>query len=182
MNISVDILLECYVDTNMVITMLVIGGVPCKGVNHCKGCNKVAMSMNGNKLKDSFAMGIIDKDKRQHSYTNEFDVIGKNEHLELLKHKNRHHFLIRVEPAMDGFILDVTRQAGIDITVYGLPAELYEFTRITKDIAAKDLKSLKSLFKDIKDQKEIVLFHDVLIYLYCHKYDYDTEHLKSLFA
>lgn len=180
MKIAVDILPECYVDTNMVNTMLYIGGVVCKA-NHCKGCNKVAKDMDGDKLRDCFALGVIDNDKMQHSYTKDFSAIGSSEHLELLKHKGRHHFLIRVSPAMDGFVLDVARELGINMAEYGLPSELKEFTKLTKSDTVKDDKNLKRLFNSVKDQKEISLMRNILTYLYNNKYTYDVDYLKSLF-
>lgn len=181
MNIAVDILPECYVDTNMVNTMLGIGGIECKA-NHCKGCNKVAKDMDGNKLRDCFALGVIDNDKMQHSYTKDFVTIGESEHIELLKHNGRHHFLIRVNPAMDGFVLEVSRAQGVDMAEYGLPTELKGFTKLTKSDTAKDDKNLKRLFKSIKDQKEIALMRNILTYLYKNKYTYDIDYLKSLFS
>ena len=46
---------ECYVDTNLVESLL-----DTDGVNHQKGCNTVVNTMKGKVLKDSFAVGVID--------------------------------------------------------------------------------------------------------------------------
>lgn len=64
MNISRDILPECFVDTNIVNTFLKMEGLY-TDANHCHGCNKVGNMMQQN-LKDEFALGIIDNDKKQH--------------------------------------------------------------------------------------------------------------------
>ena len=50
---------ECYVDTNLVESLL-----ETDGVNHQKGCNTVVNTMKGKVLNDGFSVGIIDSDKR----------------------------------------------------------------------------------------------------------------------
>ena len=82
---------ECYIDTNLTEFLL-----DSHGVNHQKGCNAVAKKMMESNLKDQFSIGIIDNDKRQHSYVNEFTEIAQTLHVTLLKHKERPHYFIRV--------------------------------------------------------------------------------------
>lgn len=72
----------------------------------------------------------------------------------MLKHNSKHHYLIRVSPAMDGFILDVAERQKIDMSDYELPDKLKDFTEITKDAKAKDSKNLRKLFKDMVDDEE----------------------------
>ena len=67
---------ECYVDTNLIETLVPTA----KGYNHQKGCNNVVKVMK-EKLSDKFAVGIVDKDKRQVSYVNEFEEIGHTDSL-----------------------------------------------------------------------------------------------------
>ncbi len=55
---------ECYIDTNLVETLLG------ERANHQNGCNNVARRMK-DKYDDGFAVGIIDDDKRKLSYVNE---------------------------------------------------------------------------------------------------------------
>ena len=63
---------ECYVDTNLVETLV------CKaGCNHQKGCNQVAKVMQ-EKFADRFAVGIIDADKRKPGYLNNFNEIASS--------------------------------------------------------------------------------------------------------
>ena len=77
---------ECYVDTNLVESLL-----ETDGVNHQKGCNTVVNTMKGKVLNDGFAVGIIDSDKRQPSYVKEFTEIAHSEHLSLMKHLSLIH-------------------------------------------------------------------------------------------
>lgn len=71
------ILPECYIDTNLVETLVFHAGC-----NHQKGCNQVCKVMQ-EKFPDRFAVGIIDADKRRPSYINEFQEIASSEHLKL---------------------------------------------------------------------------------------------------
>ena len=61
---------ECYVDTNLVETLVCSGGC-----NHQKGCNQVAKVMK-EKFANRFAVGMIDADKRRPGYLNEFRKIA----------------------------------------------------------------------------------------------------------
>ena len=66
---DLDIIPECYIDTNLIETILNTKGCYTEGVNHQKGCNTVVKTMNDpKKLKNEFALGIVDADKRQPSY------------------------------------------------------------------------------------------------------------------
>lgn len=179
MSIAHDILPECFVDTNIVNTFLKMEGIYIDA-NHCHGCNKVGNMMQ-QQLKDKFALGVIDNDKKQHSYNSQFNLLGRTEHLELLKHNSKHHYLIRVSPAMDGFILDVAERQKIEMSDYELPDKLKDFTEITKNAKAKDCKNLKKLFKDMVGDDEMTILKNVLGYLCKNKYNCNEKVLSSFF-
>ena len=167
---------ECYIDTNLAEYLL-----DSHGVNHQKGCNAVAKKMMESSLKDQFSIGIIDNDKRQHSYVSEFAEIAHTQHVTLLKHKERPHYFVRIRPAMDQFILDCAKERGVNLKDYGLPAELAEFTKITKDVKAKNDFRFKSLFEAIKNSKELSKLRTVLNYMNDKQYKCDTTELQCLF-
>ena len=179
MSIAHDILPECFVDTNIVNTFLTMEGIYVDA-NHCHGCNKVGNMMQ-QQLKDEFALGVIDNDKKQHSYNRQFYSLGITEHMELLKHNSNHHYLIRITPAMDGFILDVAERQKIDMSDYGLPDNLKDFTVVTKDAKAKDSKNLRKLFKDMVNDEEMTILKNVLEYICKNKYKCDERKLSSFF-
>ena len=179
MSIAHDILPECFVDTNIVNTFLTMEQVY-TDANHCHGCNKVGNMMQ-EKLKDNFALGIIDKDKRQHSYNKEFHSLGNTEHLELLKHPTNQHYLIRITPAMDGFILKVAGRQCVNMSDYDLPNNLKKFTEITKNASAKDNANLKKLFKNIVNDKEMTLLKNILGYISKNKYNCSDKELSDFF-
>ena len=167
---------ECYIDTNLTEFLL-----DSHGVNHQKGCNAVAKKMMESNLKDQFSIGIIDNDKRQHSYVNEFTEIARTQHVTLLKHKERPHYFIRISPAMDQFIMDCAREQGINLTDYGLPSELEAFTKITKDVKVKNDNRFKSLFVALESCKEIAILRSALEYLNEEQYKCDAAELLKIF-
>lgn len=167
---------ECYIDTNLAEYLL-----KSHGVNHQKGCNAVAKKMMESNLKDQFSIGIIDNDKRQHSYVDEFEEIAHTQHIALLKHKERPHYFFRINPAMDKFILDCANEQGVNLKDNGLPSELEEFTKVTKEVNAKSDYRFKSLFAAIENSCEMILFYSLLQYLNESKYDCEIGVLKDMF-
>lgn len=150
---------ECYIDTNLVETLVCTAGC-----NHQKGCNQVAKVMQ-EKFSDRFAVGIIDADKRQPSYLNEFSEIASSEHLKIFRHESRTHFMILVNPAADSFILSCAESAGIDMADYGLSQALKTFTAQTKRVTSnKDLR-FKRLFKAMENTGEMKLLKALITYL-----------------
>ena len=166
---------ECYIDTNLAEYLL-----DSHGVNHQKGCNAVAKKMMESNLKDQFSIGIIDNDKRQHSYVSKFTEIAHTQHITLLKHKERPHYFVRISPAMDQFILDCANELGVNLKDYGLPSELEEFTKVTKNVNAKNDYRFKSLFHALEDSKEISKLRSVLNYLNDKQYKCDIVELKKI--
>lgn len=176
MNQHVDFIIpECYIDTNLVETLVCYGGC-----NHQKGCNQVAKIMQ-EKYADRFAVGIIDADKRQPSYLNEFNQIASSSHLDLLRHRVRPHYIIRVQPAADGFILACVQTSQLDMAEYGLSPVLKEFTSQTKNVMSnKDLR-FKQLFKALKTTREFLLLQSLLEYFVNNTYNSTDSELISIF-
>ena len=129
MNQRADFIIpECYVDTNLVETL-----VCHDGCNHQKGCSQVTKVMQ-EKFADRFAVGIIDADKRRPGYLGEFERIAAEAHIEVYRHRVRPHFIIMVHPAIDGFILSCVENAGVDLSAFSLPNQLKDFTKQTKNV------------------------------------------------
>ena len=169
---------ECYIDTSLVEFLLAS-----HGVNHQKGCNNVAKTMKETKFKDQFSIGVIDNDKKQpRSYVNEFNEIAHSEHILLLKHCERPHYIVKIAPAMDQFIMDCAAEQSINLQDYNLPSKLEEFTKATKDVNVKSDPRFKSLFKALCDSKEMKLLCNVLNYLNEQQYECDIVKLQELFG
>ena len=83
---------ECYFDTVLIKNILDVGKV-----NHQHGCQTVLQELKTSKrLKDDFAVGIIDKDKRVlKEIKDDFEEIRElsTENLILLKHKKKNHYI-----------------------------------------------------------------------------------------
>lgn len=166
---------ECYIDTNLVETL-----VCSSGCNHQKGCNQVAKVMQ-EKFTDRFALGIIDADKRRPSYLNEFSEIGSSEHLTLMYHPRRRHYIILVTPAADTFILACAEAANVSVADYGLSPVLKEFTAQTKNVMSNKDPRFKRLFQSIKDASELQLLKSIISYLVTNTYQSVNADLQAMF-
>lgn len=167
---------ECYIDTNLVETLVCHGGC-----NHQKGCNQVAKVMR-EKFADRFAVGIIDADKRRPGYLSEFREVASSEHLKLFRHPVHKHFMILVHPAADGFILSCAEAAQIKLNDYQFSPVLKEFTAQTKNVMSNEDARFKHLFKSMRDVGEMKLFSSVLTYLIEASYGVDDVVIISLFS
>ncbi len=165
---------ECFVDTNLIEYLLNAG------VNHQHCCSKVVGQLNST-FVDRFAVGIIDKDKVQLGYIQECDIIVETEHLTLMKHRERHQYLITIAPAVDKFVLDCAEKQKVDVGDYGLPKELKRFTDESKRVSSNSDPRFKSLFAAIKNNSEIHSLKMALKYLCENQYSSDNAYLKELF-
>lgn len=176
MNQRADFIIsECYIDTNLVETLVCTGGC-----NHQKGCNQVVKVMQ-EKFANRFAVGIIDADKRHPSYLNEFREIASSEHLKLFRHPTRSHFIILVHPAADCFILSCAEVAQISMADYELSPVLKEFTAQTKNVMSNKDVRFKRLFKSMKDVGEMKLLESLLVYLINNTYNASNDELQRFY-
>lgn len=175
-----EIMPECFIDTTLVTSLLDAK------VSHKHSCNEVAKEMARGKYKDSFAVGIIDNDKRKISYIEDFEEIGRTENLTFLKHKSKHHYIIKVGKdckAMETFIKVNVEAIGMKMEDFGLPSDLDKLLEQTKDSTTtqKDPRILK-LCKTLRRSPEVAKLQEVLSYLAVNKNDVDLEELKNLIS
>ena len=175
---GLTIIPECYVDTCLTETI-----TSCYNqFNHQKGCGAVIKKMQG-VFNDSFAVGIIDKDKREEPYLQEFELVSSNDSIFLYKHRERHHYIIQISPAIERFFLKAADEKEIDITTYGLPNDLKSLTKMTKQISDKNERAFitfKQLFKDISDASEFQRLAALILYLGDKVYNADVESLREI--
>lgn len=177
MNWRVDYIIpECYVDTNLVETLM-----RTPGCNHQKGCNQVTKVMQ-EKFADRFAVGIIDADKRKPSYLNEFKKIASSEHIKLFQHDTRSHFIILVHPAIDAFILFCAQVGEVNMAEYELSSVLKDFTAQTKNVMSNKDPRFRELFRSIDNVREMKLLKALLSYLTHKKYQASKDELVAIFA
>ena len=170
---------ECYVDTNLVESLLTT-----EGVNHQKGCYAVANTMKSRVLNDSFAVGVIDFDteKTQPTYVREFSEIAHTAHILLLKHATKPHYLVMIKPAMDQFILNCAKEQGVSMSDFDLSSDLEGFKKQTNTVDSKYDIRFKKLFKATGKNSEMATLRNVLNYLKEHCYQSSDEALKQFFV
>jgi len=173
-----DIMPECFIDTTLIESLLYAK------VNHKHSCNEVAKEMESGKYKDTFAVGIIDNDKRKLSYTEEFEEIGRTDNLTFLKHREKHQYLIKVgkeHKAMETFIKENVSALGMKMEDFGLPSDLDSLIEETKDSIStqKDPRILK-LCKTLQQSPEVGKLKNILDYLATNRYKSNEETVKAM--
>jgi len=174
-NKILNVLPECYVDTNLVEYLLNAG------VNHQHSCTKVVGQLKTT-FKDKFAIGVIDRDKVEMGYIRECDVVAHTSHLTLFKHREHTQYLITVVPAIDKFILDASKEQGVRTEEFDIPSELKAFTKVSKSVTSNTDRRFKQLFSAIRENGEICVLHSTLQYLLDAKYNVDLDQLKTIFV
>lgn len=180
-NINYHIIPECYLDTNLVETI-----VPpqkfksSQGYNHQHTCNDVVKLIR-TQLNDNFAVGIVDRDKRKLEHTDDFELWVSKQHLELHVRNNKNHYLIFHKP-IEQWLLDEAALYGISLVNHDLPATLKELTKISKREAIKTDQRFKNLFRDLKAQNTsgINLLAKWIEHLKANPYNADKTTLQNL--
>ena len=172
-----EIMPECYIDT------MLVGSLLDAKVNHKSSCNEVAREMEKGKYKDAFAVGIIDNDKRKLSYIESFEEIGRTDNLTFLKHKNKHHYVIKVgkeHKAMETFIMANVEAIGMKMEDFGLPSDIDELKKHTKNSVTtqKDPRIIR-LCKSLRQSPEVTKLQNVLAYLAAENYNVDIDEIKN---
>lgn len=172
---------ECYIDSMLVQTL-----VPSKRnsrYNHQHGCFAVSNEMELYSLRDKFALGIIDNDKKKAKYLSKFIEIDNIENsLILYKHKELHQYYIEVSPAMEVWILRVCEQEKIDMkTEFQLPQNLKELKRVTKSQTSVNDKRFIDLFQKFKrsNNQSVLKLKSWITLLKDKNYNVDLNELRN---
>ena len=165
---------ECYVDTNLISTLVKAA------VNHQKGCTNVELTLK-KRYSDNFAVGIIDKDKVEPKYVAEFQLIAGCGHLQLLRHKTRPHYLITINPAVEMFIIESAAEIGLDLKAYGLSSDLNTLKKRTKKVSSNTDSTFTKLFNGLIKSSDVKILRESLLYLIQNKYQSNQEELKKIF-
>lgn len=170
---------ECYVDTNLVETLV----PPQKQYNHQKGCGTVTKVMK-EKFRDSFAVGIIDKDKKEVEYLKEFTEVAKSEGLVLHKHYAKAHYIIQIVPGMERFIFKCLAECDISPVDFELPGDLELFRKESKTTNSKGDDRFRRLFKALRNAQsvEILRLLNLITYLKYKKYTASTKELQAIIS
>jgi hypothetical protein len=151
MNLDLQILPECFIDTTLAETL----SFPKRGYMHLKGCNNVLLEMK--KKPNNALLGIIDNDKCVPSAVISFESVkvhGQN--LAIHKHYVRLPAMGTIGDkgkAVEDVILKNAEICGISMADYGLPSSLPDLIKLTKSITVKNDPSLKHLFSALKQNE-----------------------------
>ena len=167
---------ECFVDTNLISSLL--GGI---GVNHQKGCTRVTGVME-KQLADRFAIGVIDADKVTPGYLSKFRKVASLKHICVYKSDARPHYIITIHKAVEDFILDEAHKAGVLLNAYGLPDALDALKKQTKKVGSDNDGRFKSLFRALENVGEVAALKDLLLYLRREGYSAQEDQVVSILA
>ena len=178
---DLNVIPECYIDTKLI----KIAAPPTGRYNHQKGCPNVVKVMQ-EKLHSDFALGIIDKDKKILAYTEQFEIVcNLPDALQLLKHPNRHHYLIFILPAIEKWLLLGADEVNLNLTEFGLPHDLTKLCAITKTAKSGNddpySDHLRRLFRELKQRSSVRMqvLSFWINYLKGNPYTADMTHLVS---
>lgn len=137
---------ECYFDTVLLKKLLQTN----KRLMHRKGCNNVVKDLDSDRLINSFAVAIIDKDSRELDYLKRCDVIYQANKIILWKHNERKQFVIQLNPPLEKWIVEILDENGLQIEGFGYPREYKKLKkRIKNDIDGEDDDKLNKLVNAI---------------------------------
>lgn len=153
---------ECYIDSNLFNVLLKFEK---EGVNHSKGNATVIEKM---KLRSNLCLlGVIDRDKRSLKYIDKeckkIEIRSVNDYCEIFKVNNKPHYIIRIVPEIETWIVNVANSLKVNLADFGIYAnDVMELARITKSVEAKNDQRFRSLFKTIVKAAEDQNFEPVL--------------------
>lgn len=178
MDVDLTIIPECYVDTNLVETIVPPHHFGYNGYNHQKGCSVAAQTMLKHKvLANGFALGIIDKDKKELDYSKLFELIAEEEQLLLLKHPEKHHYFIQIVGGMEKWILQNAASVGISLSDFDLPDNFEALKKVSKRVTTKKDDRFKRLFKTLLRERAsgIMLLRKWITHLKSNPYEVDLD-------
>lgn len=142
---DLHIIPECYIDTKLIKALV----PPQTRYNHQKGCSTVAKVMQ-ERFSNDFALGIIDRDKQELGYANQFDlVVEVTNTLQLFKHRSRNHYLIFICPAVERWIITCATESELLLSDFGLPSDFLSLTKITKTSKSENSDEFSSNFRNL---------------------------------
>ncbi len=167
---------ECYFDTVLLKKLLQTN----KRLVHRKGCNNVVNDLDSERLKGLFAVGIIDKDKRELAYLKRCTVLYNADKIILWKHKDRLQFVIQLNPPLEDWITTILKENGQKIGDFGYSASFNKLKKqIKEDIDDENDDKLNRLVSAVirTNCKTIKKIKSILFYLKEKNYQTDINEL-----
>jgi hypothetical protein len=170
---------ECFFDTVLLKKLLDTN----KRVFHKRGCENVVNEMKWKSLKDSFGVGMVDKDKKELDYLKECDIVWRQSKggFEVWKHHTKHHYFIQLNPPLENWILDRVKELNKTMEDFGFPSSPKALKReIKSNIDSEQNENLQRLVNAvIFAENEVVNdLKKVLLFLKENNYNTDFTKLK----
>lgn len=182
-----EIIPECNIDTNLIETLLKVINLERKNydeyiVQHSRGIGEVTRTMQtAKKLKDGFALGVVDDDPKFPNYKKEFRELAQSPHVKLLKHPGKEHYLLVANKAMETLIKASASGQDINLSVYGFPESTKDYKKTTKDDSSRINPNYKNLFKRLSKSGEINLVKNLLDKFVNEREGLTEDDLKQVF-
>lgn len=170
---------ECFFDTVLIKKIFKTK----KRLVHRRGCNNVVNDLDSERLRDLFAVGLIDKDKRGLVYLESCEVLYEGDKLILWKHKKRLQFVLQLNPPLENWIISILDESGIRVEDLGYPRDFKKLKKQIKDDIDKenDDKLNRLVGAIIKtDCMTIRKMRSILLYLKEKNYATDINELKNV--
>jgi hypothetical protein len=168
---------ECYIDSCLIEVLL---NVDRNHVNHQKGNGTVAREMK-DKFEEDFCIGIIDEDRKDLDYLDEFKLECETGYLKLWMHRTKHHYIIQLRPVIEKWLTNICDEYGINLKGYSLPESWKDLIKITKSVSSKKDQRFVQLFKGMRKKKvePVLQLQHWIEYLKENKYNIDINQLKN---
>lgn len=170
---------ECFFDTVLLKRLIDTDNA----VIHRRGCNNVVNELRKGSLKDSFAVALVDKDKRELNYLDECDLVREDDGFLLYKHSIKSHYIIQLFPPLEQWILEVLKETAVAIETFGFPENPVLLKKAIKfEIDSESNARLKKLIRVISKAQvaRVQSLRRVLQYLEIKKYQVDIKELKNV--
>jgi len=167
---------ECYFDTVLAKSLLQTQ----KRLIHKQGCSNVINELNSKRLREDFAVALIDKDKFELTYLKNCKVIYNENKLLLWKHVERMHFVIQLNPPLEKWIIEVLNENDLNIESFGYSVSYKKLkAQIKNDIDTENDEKLNLLVNAIikTDCASIKKIKSFLLYLKEKNYQADINTL-----
>lgn len=146
---NVKFIPECFADTALVHFFLKNDDL----YIHQRGVGEVANSMKSKAAASYRIIGIVDNDKRQPSYFQNFEAIETKGSITVKKIPQSEQYLIVLNPAIERFLLNCCQEIGLDLSTFNLPDDLKALTKITKDVNIKTNSDYQNLLNALLQEK-----------------------------
>lgn len=167
---------ECFFDTVLIKKLFQTN----KRLVHRKGCNNVVNDLDSERLKELFAVAIIDKDKRELDYLKNCTVLYNENKIILWKHKDRLQFVIQLDPPIEDWLITILNENGLRIEDFGYDRDFKKLKKqIKEDIDNESDDKLNRLINAVikTDCKTIKKIKSLLLYLKERNYQTDINEL-----